>query len=221
MKRSSLLIVIFLVLTVICLLLAVPYVKKLDEQITSRFEGRRWELPARIYARPLELYIGKSLSVSALEKELKQLRYSRRDLPDKPGEYSIKNNTVTIYSRAFPFPDGLQPATHIEFAIQGKIITSLRDPDTKEMVGMFRLEPLQYASIYPTHNEDRLLIKLEDAPGLLIETLLLIEMTFSTPTGESDRRHRQSRSGQPQGRKNHSGRQHPDPAAGKKYLSHQ
>jgi penicillin-binding protein 1B len=162
-------------LAVGCLLLAVPYVKKLDEQITSRFEGRRWELPARIYARPLELYIGKSISVGALEKELKQLRYSRRDLPDKPGEYSIKNNTVTIYSRAFPFPDGLQPAIHIEFAIQNRTITTLRDPDSKEMVGIFRLEPLQYASIYPTHNEDRLLIKLEDAPDLLIETLLLIE----------------------------------------------
>ncbi len=175
MKKSSLLISIFLVLTIGCLLLAVPYVKKLDEQITSRFEGRRWELPARIYARPLELYVGKTISVSALEKELKQLRYSRRDIPDKPGEYSIKDSTVTIYSRAFPFPDVLQPATHIEFAIQNKTITTLRDPDSKEMVSMFRLEPLQYASIYPTHNEDRLLIKLEDAPDLLIKTLLLIE----------------------------------------------
>lgn len=175
MKRSSLLISALLVLIVGGLLLAVPYVKKLDEQITSRFEGRRWELPARIYARPLELYIGKSISVSALEKELKQLRYAKRDAPFKPGEYSLKNGTVTLYSRAFSFPDGLQPAAHIEFTLQNKTITRLRDPDSKELVGIFRLEPLQYASIYPAHNEDRLLVHLEDTPQLLIETLLLIE----------------------------------------------
>ncbi|MBU0961986.1 MAG: penicillin-binding protein 1B, partial [Proteobacteria bacterium] len=40
---------------------------------------------------------------------------------------------------------------------------------------LFQLEPVQYASIYPTHNEDRLLVKPEDVPELLIKSLLLVE----------------------------------------------
>ncbi len=157
------------------MLLAVPYVMRLDEQITSRLEGRRWELPARIYARPLELYVGKTISISALEKELTLLRYSRRATPAKPGEYSVQGKKITIYSRAFAFPDIQQPATRIRLAIHDKSITSLASPDQNDPLNMFRLEPLQYASIYPKHNEDRLLIKLDDAPPLLIKTLLLIE----------------------------------------------
>ncbi len=175
MKKSSLLITSLLVVTAGCLLLAVPYITRLDEQITNRFEGRRWELPARIYARPLELYVGKTISVSALEKELIQLRYSRRDIPDRPGEYSIQGKKVTIYSRVFAFPDMQQPATLIRLAIQDKTIATLADPNNKKPLSIFRLEPVQYASIYPSHNEDRLLIKLADAPERLIKTLLLTE----------------------------------------------
>jgi len=175
MKKTSLLITSLLVVTAGFLLLAVSYVWRLDQQITSRFEGRRWELPARIYARPLELYVGKTLSVSALEKELILLRYSRRDTLVKPGEYSIQGRKVTIYSRAFAFPDVQQPATLVRLQILDKTITSLADPGSKQPLNMFRLEPVQYASIYPKHNEDRILIKRADTPELLIKTLLLIE----------------------------------------------
>lgn len=175
MKKSTLFIALFLVFTGACLLLAVPYIQKLDEQITSRFEGRRWELPARIYARPLELYVGKTASVDALQKELTQLRYSRRDAPEKPGEYGIAGNRVTIYSRSFPFPDALQPATLVQLTIHDQSIATLVDANSKEALSIFRLEPVQFASIYPNHNEDRLLIKLDNTPELLLRTLLLVE----------------------------------------------
>jgi penicillin-binding protein 1B len=175
MKKPSFLVISLLVLTAACLLFAVSYVWRLDQQITSRFEGRRWELPARIYARPLELYIGKTISISALEKELIQLHYSRQDAPDKPGEYSIEGGKITIYSRAFAFPDTQQPATLVKLQIHNNALASLADPISKKDLNVFRLEPVQYASIYPKHNEDRILIKLADAPELLIKTLLLIE----------------------------------------------
>ncbi len=36
------------------LLLAVLYGVYLDQVVRVRFEGKRWSLPARVYARPLE-----------------------------------------------------------------------------------------------------------------------------------------------------------------------
>jgi len=36
----------------------VLYVIPLDRTVREKFEGKRWALPARVYARPLELYTG-------------------------------------------------------------------------------------------------------------------------------------------------------------------
>ncbi len=38
------------------------YVVYLDYQVRHQFTGKRWSLPARVYARPLELYAGQQLT---------------------------------------------------------------------------------------------------------------------------------------------------------------
>ena len=175
MKKVSLLAVFFLVLVTSAAFFVAPYIYTLDNHLTNWFEGRRWELPARIYARPLELYVGKSITISALKDELTQLHYSKKDVAQKPGEYTIKGNACSIYSRTFPFPDAVQPAALIKLTLQGQAITALTGAGGNEDRSMFRLEPVQYASIYPNHNEDRVLIKLANAPEMLLKMLLLIE----------------------------------------------
>jgi len=37
------------------------YVLQQDDLVRSQFEGKRWALPARVFARPLELYEGQNL----------------------------------------------------------------------------------------------------------------------------------------------------------------
>ena len=48
---------LFKLLTVF-MVLGVAILIYLDAQIRHRFEGHRWSLPAKVYARPLELYQG-------------------------------------------------------------------------------------------------------------------------------------------------------------------
>ncbi len=175
MKKLSLLAVVFVFVAAGAAFFAIPYIMQLDKHLTSWFEGRRWELPARIYARPLELYVGKTLTVSALKDELTQLHYSKKVVAQKPGEYTVKGNECSIYNRTFPFPDAVQPAALIKLTIRDKTITNLSGAGSAEGLSMFRLEPVQFASIYPSHNEDRVLIKRADAPEMLIKMLLLIE----------------------------------------------
>ena len=43
-------------------LVALAYVLYLDHIIRSQFEAKRWSLPARVYARPLDLYPEMALS---------------------------------------------------------------------------------------------------------------------------------------------------------------
>ena len=52
------------------------YVLQQDDLVRSQFEGKRWALPARVFARPLELYEGQSLRPENLQKELQLLGYS-------------------------------------------------------------------------------------------------------------------------------------------------
>jgi penicillin-binding protein 1B len=45
----------FVVFGVACLALFI-WIVYLDRVVVSQFEGRRWTLPAQVYAQPLELY---------------------------------------------------------------------------------------------------------------------------------------------------------------------
>ena len=38
-----------------------------DYHIRQQFEGKRWAVPAKVYARPLELYVGSPLSSNDLK----------------------------------------------------------------------------------------------------------------------------------------------------------
>ena len=55
----------------------------LDRIITAQFEGRRWTLPAQVFAEPLELYAGQSFGADTLEQELKRLGYRRVDAAEE------------------------------------------------------------------------------------------------------------------------------------------
>jgi penicillin-binding protein 1B len=153
----------------------VLYVFSLDFEIRQRFEGRRWALPARVFARPLEIYPGLVLSDTALIEELKLLRYHRQARIDEPGEYRHSKNVIALHTRGFPFWDGVEPQRHVRIQFDGKRVKTIYDPSTHTELELLRLDPVPIASIYPTHNEDRMLIRLADAPPLLIQTLLSVE----------------------------------------------
>ena len=53
----------------------------LDRIVTQQFQGRRWTLPAQVFAAPLELYVGAPVSMSDLTRtsQLSRVAGSRRD----------------------------------------------------------------------------------------------------------------------------------------------
>ena len=154
---------------------ALTKLSELNQEITTRFEGMRWELPARIFGRPLELYVGKVLQQADFEQELSLLRYTKTEEPATPGEYSAAKGRLIVHSREVFFSDTRQPAQRIIITITNGKVTSLQDKQSGHDLSLFRLEPMHIASIYPGDNQDRLLVKLHDIPPLLIQGLLLVE----------------------------------------------
>ena len=157
------------------------YLLILDRQIIDRFEGRIWQLPAHVYARPLELYLGKTISSKQLIFELEYLNYQKVSfVPNKSAQYRIRNNVFEIKTRAFDFWDGNEPGHTIRLNISENIVSKLEsielnDLETKKNIDLIRFDAGYLTGIFPSHAEDRVLVKLAEAPDEFLKMLLLIE----------------------------------------------
>ena len=146
----------------------------LDLRVRSEFEGRRFSLPARIYARPLELHAGLRLAQGALEQELRDLGYRYVPQADEPGSFTRSGEGVEIHARPFVFWDGPQPARRLRVAFDGRTVAGLSDAQGAALP-LARLEPLPLGGISPAGNEDRVLVRLKQVPKHFIDALLAIE----------------------------------------------
>jgi penicillin-binding protein 1B len=143
--------------------------------VVTQFEGRRWTLPAQVYAAPLELYAGLPLTLTELEHELQRLHYRRADRPDHPGTYRVDGERIDVELRPVRFVDETRPAQALSVTIAGaKGIDSLRNGAGRELP-VLRLEPLLIGSIFPSHGEDRIVLSPEEVPPLLPQALKAVE----------------------------------------------
>lgn len=151
------------------------YIVYLDRVVVSQFEGKRFSIPAKVYARPLELFIGKELSPQNLLAELALLNYSQSSQLSQAGQYRQQMGSVDIFIRPFTFWDEAQPAQKISLSFRGDKVSDLRSLEYNSELSLIRLEPQQIGGIYPNKGEDRELVRLEQVPQHLIDALIAIE----------------------------------------------
>jgi penicillin-binding protein 1B len=156
------------------LLLAAGFTLYLDIRVRSEFEGRRFALPARIYARPLELHAGLRITQAEVVDELRQIGYREAPPEGESGWFVKRGNELEVALRPFVFWDGRQPAKRISVIFDGGNVAALRDAGGAELP-LARLEPLAIGGIYPSGNEDRVLVRLEDVPKHFVQTLVAVE----------------------------------------------
>ena len=101
------------VLALLACVIAAGYLFHLDRTITKTFEGRRWSVPAQVYAQPLELFTGIELSQEELVRELNRLGYQPSKSLDMPGTYKRNGNRLLAHLRGFDFVDGSVSYTHL------------------------------------------------------------------------------------------------------------
>jgi len=163
-----------LAVVLLCVIVLAIYVVHLDRIVTTQFEGRRWTLPAQVYAAPQELYAGEDLSAPDLEHELQRLQYRRVDHLDRPGSYSRQGDHFQVSLRATRFSDEARAAMVLNVASSGAGITALTDITGKD-VAIARLEPLLIGSIFPIHGEDRIVVTPAQVPPMLPAALKAVE----------------------------------------------
>jgi len=75
------------------------WVVHLDRVVTREFQGRHWSVPARVFAAPLELYVGAPVAAGDLEEELRRLHYRSGDPAAGPGIYRRRGNSFDLQAR--------------------------------------------------------------------------------------------------------------------------
>jgi penicillin-binding protein 1B len=166
---------LILQLFAISLLCGIAYVVWLDHRVTSEFEGKRWSLPARVYARPLELYVGATNSKNELSKVFNSLAYQHVAALHGTGQYQKQTDSIRFISRDFDFWDKREQSKSIQIKFSAGKIQSITDETNANQVSIFRLEPPLIGKIYPEHNEDRVLVPYDEVPVFLVEALVAVE----------------------------------------------
>ena len=161
-------------LIVLAALVLGAYSIHLARVVRVKFEGKRWAVPAQIYARPLDLYAGAAVGADQLQAELRFLGYRQVRSASGPAQWSRNGSRFVVHTRPFAFWDGDEPAQSVVITAGAGAIESIR-ADAGGAVDLMRLEPALVGSIYPSNDEDRVLVRRGDLPQHLVDGLLAVE----------------------------------------------
>ena len=164
--------------SLVVLIPVLAYTVYLDISIRKQFEGQKWALPAHVYTRPLELYLGQKFDSTLIQAELDELGYVDRPNLDRVGSFSATDSGLAIYQREFRFWDGLRPRQIIRLSLAGgriQTITVQTPAGEVRPAEIVRLEPRLFGSVSPLSHEDRKLLRLDEVPPLLIAGLIANE----------------------------------------------
>ena len=155
----------------ILLVICIAYVSILDSKVVNKLDGVLWTVPAKVYARPLELAEGGKINVDVLKKELEILSYElTKGIPDTPGEFSQSQRSVNIFIRGV----GSQEPGLYRLKIENDKIDSIKRKDGIS-IDLIQLEPLSIGGMFPSHLQDRILLNFSQVPKDLEEMILVVE----------------------------------------------
>lgn len=162
-------------LSVILVCLFLSYCVVLNFQIKKEFEGKRWSVPARVYAQPIELYVGRKYKQDLLVSSLKNATYQAVKELSGPGQFRVYAGHIEVYLREFHYWDAIEPAIKVRIKINNQRISQIYDLSNGKEHQIIRLEPPLIGKVFPLHDEDRVLIHFDEIPTSLINALIAVE----------------------------------------------
>ncbi|ENP8320902.1 penicillin-binding protein 1B [Vibrio vulnificus] len=147
----------------------------LDSVVKQRFEGQLFQLPTVVYARIQTLYAGENVSRPELQKELDILNYRKVSQPRYPGEYSSSSSKIELIRRPFEFVDGPEADRHVMLHFDASSLTRIQSLESKGELGYLRLEPKMLGMLEKDSDEQRLFLRREQFPEIMVDALLVTE----------------------------------------------
>ncbi|CAK4071062.1 penicillin-binding protein 1B [Vibrio sp. 16] len=147
----------------------------LDSVVKQRFEGQLFDLPTVVYARILHLTPGDAISIQEVRNELDVLNYRKVRQPRYPGEYSSSSTKIELIRRPFEFTDGPEPDRHVMLHFNQGELTRIESLEQKGDMGYLRIEPKMLGMLEKNHDEQRLFLRRDQFPEVMVDALLVTE----------------------------------------------
>ncbi|MFP0536575.1 bifunctional glycosyl transferase/transpeptidase [Klebsiella oxytoca] len=160
---------------VVCAVLIAAYGVYLDQKIRSRIDGKVWDLPAAVYGRMVNLEPDMQISKNEMVRLLNATQYRQVSAMTRPGEYTVQANSIEMIRRPFDFPDSKEGQVRARLTFNGDRLDTIENMDNNRQFGFFRLDPRLITMLQSTNGEQRLFVKRNGFPDLLVDTLLATE----------------------------------------------
>ena len=147
----------------------------LDSVVKQRFEGQLFDLPTVVNARVLDLSPGTQVSLVQVKNELDVLNYRKVNAPRHPGEYSSSSTKIEMIRRPFEFVDGPEADRHVMLHFNGNELTRIQSLEKKGDMGYLRVEPKMLGMLEKSNDEQRLFLKRNQFPEVMVDALLATE----------------------------------------------
>ena len=155
------------------------YYHQLENEVVTRFSGKRWNIPSRIYSDSVVVYPGQNLGDLGFFERLARLNYH----PIEPGrvnsrgEYNFDkaHDKLELFLHSFAYPYRYFDGELIDIALKSSTIESISDASTHKPVYSFELEPELISGIFEGSWEQRRLVRLGQIPPLQIDAILAAE----------------------------------------------
>ncbi|HUA32853.1 MAG TPA: PBP1A family penicillin-binding protein [Candidatus Binataceae bacterium] len=155
------------------------YYHQLENEVVTRFSGKRWNIPSRVYSDSTLIYPGVTLKDIGFFERLARLNYHPVD-PGKVamrGEYNFDkpHGKLVIFLHSFSYPYRNFPGEMIQLDIKSDQIVSMEDPSSNHPIFSFELEPEMINGIFSGDWQQRHLVPLSQVPPSMIDAILAAE----------------------------------------------
>jgi penicillin-binding protein 1B len=140
--------------------------------IDLRLSGHIQQTTARIYAIPMRISTGQSLTVAELANHLQRSGYSELDVQGTPGRYILHGAEIEIRPSNESYFGG---KNRLMVTFAGKSVEKIRLLDTGAAVDSAEVEPELLSSLFDSSREKRRAMNFDDIPKLVREAVLSVE----------------------------------------------
>ncbi len=144
-------------------------------EVTTRFEGRLWDLPSHVYSARLALSPGDALTPAELIARLDRCGYGKVEGRGalRPGQYRRRGEQLEVHRRAWPA--AVNPISDLALLLtfQDGRLVGIRDG--RRRLDQVVFEPELLATLYGEQQEERDIVPLARVPKPLQDAVLASE----------------------------------------------
>lgn len=145
-------------------------------EVRDKMSGQRWELPTKLYAKPMALQTGTKIPSGNLGKNLESMGYQKRSRVQRAGEFRHAGNGQW-YIFPYDAPGAQSSATkpRLSVKLSGDRITAISNYESKRKLRQVSIPSLPFAEIHQGAKEARRVYKLKEFSPYLPKAIVNIE----------------------------------------------